>query len=802
MTFQDPPARRTPDPTATAADFWGQAQPHWRQGQPLGTPVAAPDQPVPLWSAAARGYEDGWETRRRNARYERTDQELWNRHREVERRLGRRLPLSRSLAGVTPGASEESLLDRILFDPEEINAMILGRPGLLDDEAYEALLAEERRKNPALFEGIETREQLGQRIEADFTGTRQRADQAASSGWQGAVGSFVGQAGAIFSDPANIGVAVATGGWGAGRPLLTRMAIQAGVGGGQEALDGVDRARDAARFGGPDYTAAEFAFDVLAGGAGGAGFEALASGGAAAWRATARRFAGSETPVQRGIGAAMERLDLDERIIGDAPDFDVARDALSRGAPPPRIEPERDLDDLFGKSLSDTVRPMQPRSPGPRGDVSAGALIAAEYQGRVIWSGSFDPLRLEVDPVRFQYKAEGDAEGVTARLRGVERWDATASGKVIVFEDRSGRLVVADGHQRRGLARRLAEAGWEDARLDGHLFREADGWSPREVRVVAALKNMREGSGTILDAAKLFREAPQALRDRSLPVTGEFITRARQLASLSDEAFGAVVNGVIPERYAAIIGEQAAGRPEIHADLVAAMKKADPSTVEGARALVQEAMLDDFIASEGIQADLFGHLPREATLFARAAIREAVMRGLRRDAAIYGQLVKHADAIETGGNVLARTANEQALAIDRAASELVSRLSLRSGEIGEAFSDAARAVTVKEKTVAAVSKGLIQRIRKAVKDGEALAMARAEALDPPAPHPTAREAAEAFDAPGGPGQQGQLTVKPEDAEIEGAGAPAGLFDDLAELDPDEGWDRAIQHLTACAPGKG
>jgi hypothetical protein len=54
---------------------------------------------------------------------------------------------------------------------------------------------------------------------------------------------------------------------------------------------------------------------------------------------------------------------------------------------------------------------------------------------------------------------------------------------------------VADGHQRFGLAKRLNdERGFEHS-LDGFLFREADGWSAPEVRILAALKNIREGSG-------------------------------------------------------------------------------------------------------------------------------------------------------------------------------------------------------------------------------------------------------------------------------------------------------------------
>lgn len=750
-----------------------------------------PSAPVPFWDSVRRGYRSEWETNRRNARYEATTSELWARHREAERRAGRRLPLSRSLSGVSPGSEERSLLDRFLFDPEQINAALMGRR-LLEDDAYEAMIEAERAKAPETWAGFETRVQLTARLDRSFRETRARADEAFGSGPAGAAGSFVGTLGAVMSDPANAATAVVGGGLGAGKPLLTRMLAQGGLGAGQEALEAPQRGRDAARYGGPEYTAGQALADVTLGGIGGAGFEAAGSGAAAAWRAASRRLAASPEPADRGVAAQIERLLEDEDTIGAAAaDFDGTRAALERGDLPPQSPAERDLSDLFTGEAATVRNQMQP---GTR--AAPGVTAETEYHGRPIFSGRFDPLTIEADPQRFQYKADGDAEGVTSRLRGVERWDATASGKAIIWEDPSGRLIVADGHQRRGLARRLAEQGWEDAQLDGYLFRASDGWSAGDVRVVAALKNIREGSGTVLDAAKVFKEAPGALKDRSLPVTGEFIQSARQLASLSDDAFRAVINGVIPDRYGAVIGEQAGGRPELHADLVELLRRGEPKSAEGARALVQEGLLDDFLKSEGRQMDLFGGLPRESTVIARGRIREAVLAALRKDEKLNAALVRNAEAIEAGGNVLARSENEARLAVDRAASELVSRLALRSGEMGEAFSEAAAAVTKGETTPGAAAKGLVQRIRAAVAAGERLDDVRAEVIDPSAPSAAALREAEAFDAPGGAGQRDQLQPKPEDVEVEADDTP-GLFDDLPTTVPEE---RALAVLKACAPG--
>lgn len=764
-----------------------------RQDEQPGVTLAAP---VPFWDAVNRNMIDAGQTRRAGAREESYNARLWERHFEAEKRLGRKLPLSDSLNGEPTQDRDglKRLMDRVI-PVDDLNARILGRPGSLSDQEYEAQLDALRRENPGLLDDLPTVADVRSRLDADLTGIRRRADEA-STGFDGGVAAFVGQtAGALGSDPAQIGVAVATGGWGAGRPLLTRMAAQAGAGAGAAALDVGDRVSDA-QYGGPKYSAGEATLDVVFGAAGGAGFEGLTTAGGVGLRAARARFVGAAEPEARGVGEALDRLLDDEATIGAADDFDAAREALATGGPLPRVEPEQDLDSLFAnQSANQSGGPVLPSvAVSQRG--SAGGLEAAQYHGRTIYAGRFDPMTVEVDAARFQYKAEGDAEGVTNRLRGVERWDATASGKAILFEDLDGRVIVADGHQRRGLARRLAEQGWEDAQLDGYLFRARDGWTDRQVRVVAALKNIREGSGAVMDAAKLFREAPGAMRDRSLPITGDFIHQARQLASLSDDGFRAVVNGVIPERYAAVIGEQAGDRPELHGDLVELIRRADPRSVEGARAMVQEGLLDDFIKSEGRQMDLFGGLPRESTVIARGRIREAVLGALRKDAGLNAALVRNAEAIEAGGNILARSDNERRLAVDRAASELVSRLALRSGEMGEAFAEAAAAVTKGETTPGAAAKGLTARIRAAVAAGEDLDAVRAEVLDPPPPAEQALATAGLFDDPAGPGQQRQLTPKPEDAEFEAEGPP-GLFDDLDEPPRAQ---QAADVLRRCAPG--
>ncbi|WP_332772931.1 PBECR3 domain-containing polyvalent protein [Phenylobacterium sp.] len=711
--------------------------------------------PTPFWSAVETNFEDATQTRNAGVREELTRTELWARHRAIEEAAGRKLALPLS---ISTRAGEIDPIEKFTAPIiGGINAAITGRPGALTDEEYEREVETLRAEKGAAFKSIETREALRARLDAGWKATRQKSEEAWTSPG-GAAGGFLGQAAGAMMDPGNAGLTIATGGAGAARPLAARMLTQAAVNAGIEGLQAPDRAQDAREFGGPAYKPSDAALDIAAGATGGALVEGGVAGVRAAARPLIRQFVGAGEGAPRRAAQILATADLDDAAIGvrAGEDHAAATEALERLAPAPRVAPDRELSELF-----------------------AGGEGTTDYKGRPIHAGRFDPAAVAADPVRFQYKADGDAEGVTARLRGIEAWDPTASGKVLIFEDRAGGLFIADGHQRRGLALRMVEKGW-DAELDGYLFREAEGWRASEVRTVAALKNIREGQGSPLDAAKVFRQAPEAMADRSLPVTGDFMAKARGLAQLSDEAFGAAVNKVIPEAYAADVGAMASTRPDLHMDMVRLLKEADPANGDEARALIVEALQDDWIKREGDQVDLFGYDASTSAMIGRAKIAAAVKRSLARDARLFSQLVKHADAIETGGNALARDANEARLALDRAALEITAKLSLRAGPIGEAMAAAAQKVA-KGEAPATAAKDVLTRVREAIEAGESFEGARARDIAPEPPSEAARALLGDFEDAIGKGAEAQAKGAPEDAAFEGQDMAALVRDRIATV---------------------
>ena len=70
--------------------------------------------------------------------------------------------------------------------------------------------------------------------------------------------------------------------------------------------------------------------------------------------------------------------------------------------------------------------------------------------------------------------------------------------------------------QRAGLAKRLQAESGKTIELPGYTFREADGYSAAHVRVIAALKNIGEDSGSALDAAKVLGASDDFLADKPL----------------------------------------------------------------------------------------------------------------------------------------------------------------------------------------------------------------------------------------------------------------------------------------------
>ena len=304
----------------------------------------------------------------------------------------------------------------------------------------------------------------------------------------------------------------------------------------------------------------------------------------------------------------------------------------------------------------------------------------------VVFLDENDIQSVGTDAKTMQYKAGGDEHGVTDRLRGVTEWRPERAGMSIVYEYADGRRVVADGHQRLGLAKRLAAEG-KPIQLPAIILRETDGVTPGDARVAAALKNIAEGSGTAIDAAKVLRQTGQSPADLSLPPNSAIVRDASGLQRLSDDAFGMVVNGAATEAHGAIVGrvvDNKAAQPGI----LSLLTNLKPANAFEAESIARQAAAET--ATE-TQDSLFG--PEEITgnlYLERARVLDRALRRLKDDIKTFRTMTERADAIASVGNQLVTAENQQRLDQDAKVRDYLTSQANMKGPISEALSAAAR----------------------------------------------------------------------------------------------------------------
>jgi hypothetical protein len=518
--------------------------------------------------------------------------------------------------------------------------------------------------------------------------------------------SLVGGAVPAMRDPINAaglflggGASVAKG--VAGRVLdvaLREAAINAGLTAAQQPFV-QDWRREAGLSAGFEEAASNVAMAAALGGVLGGGLQGVrellpkAAAGDASVKdiRAALKSAGVKLDAEgEGILRVAETVERDEAmLIKGAPKglpADDAAEALRaavRHAEDPVNEPPPPIPVTVAEIRPDRARVTDESLPVTVGDVDT-------VDGKPVAFERFNPDEIGTDATAMQYKGGGDAAGVTDRLRSVTRWDPLAGGRVFVFERIDGTRIIADGHQRLGLARRLkAEGDSGRVELVGHLFREADGWTTTDVRALAAKKNMQEGSGTALDAARILRDRPD-LADGALPTGGAVVRDGLMLARLSDEAFGMVINGVVPDAYGARVGALVAN-PLDHAGIMADLARFEPRNIREADLFIGESLRAGMVTET--QVDMFGALESRVSLMAeRVRVLSDAVRLLAGDKKLFGVLERDAGRIEAAGNQLTRDTNAQLAQQAAELQAIVEKLARRHGPVSDALTEAARTV--------------------------------------------------------------------------------------------------------------
>lgn len=358
-------------------------------------------------------------------------------------------------------------------------------------------------------------------------------------------------------------------------------------------------------------------------------------------------------------------------------------------------------------------------------------------------SGDFvmlDPAQLNVDPKRFQFKASDPEKGVTGVLRGSDKWEPMLADPITAWQDNEGKYWVANGHQRTDLANRAVAAGQEGVQVPAKVYREADGYTAGQMRALGAFQNIAQGSGTAIDAAKVLREIAKAPTDYQLPTLppkSALTIQARGLAKLSDEAFGAVVNDVVPSAYAAHVGDMITD-PAQQIAAIGMLAKGHPANADQARMMVQDIRNSGFL--QDTQSTLFGDEAFSKSLFPeRAKVLDGALKTLRGNKAVYRAAVTGEDALtaagnkmDSQGNLKAKTENEQLI-------DHLERNATTKGPLSDALTAAARDVADGKPATNAIA-GFLRAARQDHASGREVGVERGAEAERDQPPPEAGDA--------------------------------------------------------------
>jgi hypothetical protein len=560
--------------------------------------------------------------------------------------------------------------------------------------------------------------------------------------FSGTVGQFVGGVTGVALDPVN-----AFGIMGAASKSLWRLAFtEAAIGAGTGAMAEAGVA-DWYEELGYDYTYQDFlrnvAYNAVGSAAFGVGVRVSADAAKSGWNAISK--SGKANKNSQALADAAEAR---EELEADNPFEDA-------DLPPAQAEHiSRTVS--AEAAIENNTLPTMPNEatiqPSPE-------MIEAATDNLNGVMFSVNPRDVNVDAKRFQFKEGGDEYGVTERLQGVTEWDPIKAGTVIFWEDVDGKMFVADGHQRVGLARRIqAQKPDEKIEIIGYKLRETDGVSAEKARVIAAMTNIAQGTGTAIDAAKVLRIEPERIAE--LPPRSVLVRQARDLVNLSNQAFGAIVNEVIPSNYGAVVG-RLIDDPDLQDAAIAVLAKSDPANLFQAEAIVRQVREMDTV--QETQVSLFGEEIITDSLFTeRARVLDRTTKLLRRDKAAFESLSKNAERIEAEGNKLAKEQNQRRADQDAQAITLLQALANRKGVLSDDLSAAAR--TARETgNYAEAARNFADAVRRGIERGDfdgastgdvgravdVAPQSRADAIEE---EPTL----EGFDEPTGPAAEEQL----------------------------------------------
>ena len=314
---------------------------------------------------------------------------------------------------------------------------------------------------------------------------------------------------------------------------------------------------------------------------------------------------------------------------------------------------------------------------------------------------TFKPSELLTDAKTFQYKENSDNEGKTDRMEGVEEWSANDSGIVVVWESKEGKKYIADGHQRLGLAKRLND---DSIRLDGILFREVDGYTPEDVRMIAAQKNIAEGSGTPVDTAKIIREMGGAEKyPAHLPRKNKNYEYGVALSRLGEEAFQKVIDGYVTPQQGAVIANIIRDDKAKQSVAIDIVSKSDMETLSQVELVARQILSTP---TESVkQTNLFGTQEFfSSSAMEKIKIIDNALTILKSRKNTFANAINNASVLESGNNKIDKEKSKDVRQLAMTAIEILKKNAFYEGVISDKANELAQLVKNEKITMNDASK--------------------------------------------------------------------------------------------------
>ncbi|MBP3529865.1 MAG: hypothetical protein J6K25_01605 [Thermoguttaceae bacterium] len=160
---------------------------------------------------------------------------------------------------------------------------------------------------------------------------------------------------------------------------------------------------------------------------------------------------------------------------------------------------------------------------------------------------------LNLDPSRFQFKLNTNAQGVTDDLKGAE-FDPMQAGIIHVWRDPDdGKDYIVNGHHRFNLAKNSGYDGKVNVRyIDADIADDA--------KAFGAVANIADSKGTATDVAEFIRtRGSDDIRTpggKKIATKNKLLADGRTLAKLDETIFRKLKNGSIDEKTAKVIASE------------------------------------------------------------------------------------------------------------------------------------------------------------------------------------------------------------------------------------------------------